>query len=377
MLMTAPTRTPDADPSTASPAGGRLVGADGQALPLERAHLAAQAGGGLARVVLTQTFRNPSSAPLDVVYLLPLPADGAVSGFSFLLGDQRVVGEVTGREAARARFEQALVEGRTAALLDQERSSVFTQRLGNVPPGAEVVAEVVVDQPLRWLAAARAGRGAELIVGLEEDAERLVERLLARTTAPLVTDLTVEGAAVLEAAPRRLPDLFAEAPALIALRLRAAGGEVVLRGRAAGGAFERRLQAPALALGEGPAAVAALFAREKVEDLETSLTAGADRAEVERTIEATGVEFQVATRPTSWVAVSAQVTVEPGAARRTVEQPHELPHGARAPFRWCWPGSAPHRNSNRRQQTYPRREVSVRGPHVSRPKPLEVVTRRR
>src|SRR5690349_8049412 len=81
--------------------GGRLVAADGRELPLKQVHLAAEAAGGLARVVLTQRFENPFDAPLEVRYLLPLPSDGAVSGFSFLLGDVRVVGEVTGRQQAR------------------------------------------------------------------------------------------------------------------------------------------------------------------------------------------------------------------------------------------------------------------------------------
>lgn len=588
--------------TTTSTHGGRLVATDGRELPLASVHLACVAGGGIARAVLTQTFENPFDEPLTVRYLLPLPSDGAVSGFSFLLGDQRVVGEVTGKQAARERFERALVQGRTAALLEQERSSLFTQRVGNVPPRTTVVAEITVDQPLRWLeegcwewrfpttvgprylgapgkvadaaaisvpvashgvgvratlsldledgltgpvespshpiqsctagtvafegqgavrldrdvvvrwpvalpsvsanviaarpataahdghafalvtvapptsggvavprdltflidtsgsmggrpleqaqrvvlamidtlgvqdrleliefgsrprrwrdqpalateankeaarawvvalvssggtemhravlealrplrpdsqrqvvlvtdgfigfereivktlldelpqgarlhtvgvgssvnrsltqAAARAGRGTELIVGLGEDADRLAHRLVARTTAPLVTDLTLEGPGVLEVAPRRLPDLYAEAPALITARLALAGGEVVLRGRTAEGPWEQRLRVPARGVGEGPRAVAALFAREKVEDLETTLTAGATKAEVDRAIEDTGVEFQISTRLTSWVAVSKQVTVKQPA--REVEQPHELPHGVSA-----------------------------------------------
>ena len=582
--------------------GGRLVATDGRELPLASVHLAAQAGGGIARTILTQRFENPFDEPLLVRYLLPLPSDGAVSGFAFTLGRERFEGEVAPRAAARERFERALVEGRTAALLDQERTSVFTQQVGNIPPRTAVTAEITVDQPLRWLeegawewrfptvvapryhgaegrvpdaprlsvpvasgelgvratlaltiadaatgpvgspshqlqsegrthsladgsarldrdlvvrwpvalptvsasvlaarpageahvgdafalitvappneggvavardltflidtsgsmggrpleqakrilaamvgtlgpedriemiefgsaptrwkeepvfatdaskqaalawlealrssggtemrraiveallplragsqrqvvlvtdgyigfereivetlleklpagarlhtvgvggsvnrsltqAAARAGRGVEALVGLEEDPERVVPRLLARTTAPLVTDLVLDGSAIIESAPRRLPDLFVESPALFALRVRPQGGEVVLRGVTAEGPFERRLTIPALAPGEGPRAIAALFAREKVEDLETRLTAGGDRAEIEKTIEATGVAFQIATRLTSWVAVSRSVTVEPGRAPTAVEQPHELPHGVSA-----------------------------------------------
>jgi Ca-activated chloride channel family protein len=139
--------TMDGDAST----GGRLVSADGRVLPLLGARLAATARGGIARAVLEQRFHNPYPDPLRVTYLFPLPHDGAVSGFAFRIGDRRVVGEVDRRAAARERFEEAIASGRTAALVDQERGSLFTQELGNVPPGAEIVAELIVDQRLAWL----------------------------------------------------------------------------------------------------------------------------------------------------------------------------------------------------------------------------------
>lgn len=130
--------------------GARLVSLDGRALPLVAASLAVDARGGVARVVLTQTFRNPFDEPLTVHYSLPLPHDGAVSGFEFVLGQDRVVGEVDRRETARARFDEALAEGRSAALLEQDRGSLFTQEIGNVPPRTDLVACVTVDQRLRW-----------------------------------------------------------------------------------------------------------------------------------------------------------------------------------------------------------------------------------
>jgi Ca-activated chloride channel homolog len=136
---------------SAPPSGGRLVATDGRPLPLQGAALRAEASGGLARVVLEQRFRNPHPDPLHVTYVLPLPVDGAVSGFAFRIGERRVVGEVDRRAAARERFEEAILEGRTAALLEQDRASLFTQELGNIPPGAEVVAELTIDQRLRWL----------------------------------------------------------------------------------------------------------------------------------------------------------------------------------------------------------------------------------
>ena len=153
-MMQVPSLSPH--PVTASPApspssGGRLVSTNGRALPLRGAALAVDAAGGIARVTLEQRFHNPHAEPLAVTYSLPLPADGAVSGFAFRVGGRRVVGEIDRRQAARERYEQALIEGRSAAILEQDRSSLFTQEIGNVPPGEEVVVEVSIDQRLLWL----------------------------------------------------------------------------------------------------------------------------------------------------------------------------------------------------------------------------------
>ncbi len=143
--------TMPAPSSLSLPTSGCLaVDIAGRVLPLRSTSLIAEAGGGHARVTLEQTFHNPFAEPLDVTYTLPLPADGAVAGFRFALGEHEVVGEVQTKAQARETFETALVEGRTAALLDEERSSVFRQQLGNVPPGATLVCRITIDQPLAW-----------------------------------------------------------------------------------------------------------------------------------------------------------------------------------------------------------------------------------
>jgi Ca-activated chloride channel family protein len=137
-------------PVPAAPCGGHLVTLDGRTLPLRATRVVARAAGGIAAVRLEQTFANPFAEPLQLRYLLPLPADAAVAGFVFHVGDRRVEGRIEARGRARERFEQALLEGRTAGLLEQQRSALFAQELGNVPPGAEVVAVIDVDQPLAW-----------------------------------------------------------------------------------------------------------------------------------------------------------------------------------------------------------------------------------
>ncbi len=176
-------------------------------------------------------------------------------------------------------------------------------------------------------AVARAGAGVEAIVAPREDVEPAVRRLVARTDRPAVTELSIDGDGVLATAPARLPDLYARTPVLIGVRLGDRLDRLTIRGRTATGVWTQTVTAPRLALGEGAAQVAVLFAREHVEDLEASLAGGADRRDVDQQIETTGLEFGIATRMTSWVAVSEQALVAPGTNAPTIEQPHEVPDG--------------------------------------------------
>lgn len=583
--------------------GAELVTADGRALPLVATHLRAECAGGLARYVLEQTFVNVHAETLRVVYKLPLPADGAVSGYAFQIGMRTVSGRVDPKEIARERFEQAIAEGKTAAILDQERADIFTQEIGNIPANETIVARITVDAPLAWLpegewemrfptvigprymatpdvavpivggpgaesgtgvraqleltigdaildgkkasspshalvaradgvlelpkdgakldrdivvrwpvaerevgvtmsygrprheerhshlayglltivpptpdarnanvprdlvvlldtsgsmsgapleqakkvvgllidalgpedtidliefsyqprrwrktpvsatksekqaalawvrgrnadggtemysgvvealrsaragtqrqvilvtdgyigneqqivdlchdrlptgcrlhvvgvgsavnrtlamSLARAGRGAEILVGIDEDAERAAKRLLDRTALPVLTDVTITGDALVELAPEHVPDVFAGAPIRAAMSFRPEGGEIIVRGNLARGTWEKRVRIPEVRPGTGNQAVVALYAREHVADLEMRWTIGKEVEMIDRTIERVGVTFQIATRKTSWVAIDEQRSVDPNGRTRHEVMPHELPYG--------------------------------------------------
>jgi Ca-activated chloride channel family protein len=174
---------------------------------------------------------------------------------------------------------------------------------------------------------ARAGRGEEAIVGLGEDPERAAQRLVQRSAAPLVVELSIGGSALEAAAPSRAPDLYAGAPALLALKLKPEGGELELRGRSAGGEWVERLMVPPTACGEGAQGVPALFAREAAEDLELELAAGGARRAIDEQLERLGLDFQIATRLTSWLAVAEQASVDPRTPSRREKIAQELPYG--------------------------------------------------
>ena len=186
-------------------------------------------------------------------------------------------------------------------------------------------------------ALARAGRGVEVLIGPDEDIERGTKRLVDRMRAPVLTNVEISGSALVHCAPEAMPDVFEGAPVVAGMVLSAEGGEIVVRGELAHGearqghpyrvateAWIQRITVPPTRGGEGNQAIAALYAREHVADLELRWTIG-DPKTIDREIESTGVKFQIATRLTSWVAVDEASHVD-GPARHEV-QPQQLPYG--------------------------------------------------
>src|SRR5215471_7691143 len=96
-----------------SPPRPRLRSVDGRTYPLESARVTGRAEAGFAATTLVQRFSNSHDEALEVIYTLPLPADGAVLGYTVRMGERVIRGEVQPREKAEAAYRDALYQGRT------------------------------------------------------------------------------------------------------------------------------------------------------------------------------------------------------------------------------------------------------------------------
>ncbi|MFP2911816.1 VIT domain-containing protein, partial [Pyxidicoccus sp. 3LFB2] len=115
---------------------------EGAQVPLQGVEVTGELLGGHARVRVRQRYRNDEKRPVEAVYTFPLPSDGTLSAFSMTCAGRRVEGVVKEREEAFRTYDDAVTAGHGAALLDQERSNVFTAQVGNLLPGEETVVEV-------------------------------------------------------------------------------------------------------------------------------------------------------------------------------------------------------------------------------------------
>ncbi|HRX61925.1 MAG TPA: VIT domain-containing protein [Candidatus Competibacter sp.] len=121
--------------------GGRIeTQVDGKpvTLPLLKTDIDADVQGDVARVTITQTFANPLDRAVHATYLFPLNETAAVNAMTMEVGDERVQAKIQRIEEARATFERAKSEGRSAALLSQHRPNMFTQDIANLMPGLPI-----------------------------------------------------------------------------------------------------------------------------------------------------------------------------------------------------------------------------------------------
>lgn len=125
---------------TKVPAG--LMTNSGLQIPLQGVEITGELLGGHARVRVRQRYRNNEPTPVEAIYTFPLPSDATLSAFSMTCAGRRVEGIVKEREEAFQTYDDALAAGHGAALLDQERSNVFTAQVGNLLPSEETLIEV-------------------------------------------------------------------------------------------------------------------------------------------------------------------------------------------------------------------------------------------
>jgi Ca-activated chloride channel family protein len=119
----------------------QILDSDGEpagVCPLEHTDVQVDISGYIARVTLTQRFRNPLAEPIEAVYTFPMSERAAVDSMTMLIGDRTIKGIIKEREEARKAYEAARAAGQAASLLDQERPNIFTQSVANILPNDKV-----------------------------------------------------------------------------------------------------------------------------------------------------------------------------------------------------------------------------------------------
>ncbi|MEG4805732.1 VIT domain-containing protein [Microcoleus sp. ARI1-B5] len=141
-------------PETRCAVGGLFVKTQNtareQVFPLKRTEVKAKIAGNISRVEVVQKFENPFPESLEAVYVFPLPDEAAVDDMEIKIGDRTIKADIKRREEALEIYQKAREQGRTAGLLEQERSNIFTQSLANIKPGEKIEVTIRYTESLKF-----------------------------------------------------------------------------------------------------------------------------------------------------------------------------------------------------------------------------------
>ncbi len=111
-------------------------------LPLKSTSAEVNIAGVIADVSVKQVYKNEGKSTLEAIYVFPASTRAAVYSMTMTIGQRRIEAEIKEKEEARAEYEQAKSEGRSASLLEQDRPNVFTMNVANILPKDEIIVEL-------------------------------------------------------------------------------------------------------------------------------------------------------------------------------------------------------------------------------------------
>lgn len=128
-----------------SPISGRY-----ESVPLVHTDATFDVRGLVASATVTQQYVNSSTAPIEAVYIFPLPHDAAVYDMEIRIGNRVIRSEIHERAEAKRVYEAAKSEGKRAALVEEERPNIFTASVANIMPNDRIDVRLRYVEPLKW-----------------------------------------------------------------------------------------------------------------------------------------------------------------------------------------------------------------------------------
>ena len=111
-------------------------------MPLESTRADVAIAGTIAKVKVTQVYKNSGDDVLEAIYVFPGSSRAAVFGMRMTVGDRTIVAEIQKKDDARKMYEDAKAAGKSASLLEQQRPNVFQMNVANILPGDRITVEL-------------------------------------------------------------------------------------------------------------------------------------------------------------------------------------------------------------------------------------------
>ncbi len=113
-----------------------------ESFPLLKTGAEVDIAGVIAEVALTQVYKNDGDKTIEAVYIFPLGTKSAIHAMKMTIGERVIEANIEEKIRAQKIYQEALNNGKTASLLEQERPNLFQMKVANIMPGDVVEVEV-------------------------------------------------------------------------------------------------------------------------------------------------------------------------------------------------------------------------------------------
>ncbi|WP_075089449.1 VIT domain-containing protein [Verrucomicrobium spinosum] len=107
-------------------------------LPLRSTQVQTKISGVIADVTVEQVYQNTGDGPIEAKYVFPASTRAAVHGVEMRLGQRVIKSTIQEKTQAKATYEKAKSQNKSASLLEEHRPNVFEMSVANILPGEEV-----------------------------------------------------------------------------------------------------------------------------------------------------------------------------------------------------------------------------------------------
>jgi Ca-activated chloride channel family protein len=117
-------------------------------IALQHIAIRGKISGLIGHFTIQHTFKHIGKDPLEIIYTFPLNSRAIIEGFIAKLGERFLTSELMKSTEAEKKYEEAVLEGDSAVMLEMHRSNVSTLSVGNLAPGEDLVVQIKFLLPL-------------------------------------------------------------------------------------------------------------------------------------------------------------------------------------------------------------------------------------
>lgn len=89
----------------------------------------------LCETTMTQVYQNLADKNIEAVYTFPLSLQATLLELKIYIGDRELHGCIVDKASAESKYEDILIQGDAAIMLEQTMSGLYTMNVGNILPG--------------------------------------------------------------------------------------------------------------------------------------------------------------------------------------------------------------------------------------------------